>query len=164
MVERVYELLEQHRQSVYRYALKLTGNEGDAEDLSQQTFLIAQQKIQQLREASKARPWLFAIQRSIFLKRLQKKQEVLIPMGDESTWEFAVTPVNPDIERLNFMDVLSGLSDEHRVILIMYYFEQYSYKEIARELDVKIGTVMSRLSRAKLALKEKLGTEEQSAG
>src|SRR5688500_3055665 len=65
-------LVQSHHAIVYRYAFRLSGNAADAEDLSQQTFLIAQRKIHQLREPQRARAWLLAVVRSCFLKSLRK--------------------------------------------------------------------------------------------
>src|SRR4029077_2147279 len=76
LVERYYALL-------YRYAYRLTGSEADAEDLTQQTFLTAQAKWDQLREEDKAKSWLFTIARNAFLKELRAPVCVASSVLDE---------------------------------------------------------------------------------
>ena len=65
-----------------------------------------------------------------------------------------------DLEQLQ--PALDELPEEFKVVVLMYYFEECSYKQIAEELDVPIGTVMSRLSRAKSHLRAKLATDDDS--
>ena len=129
-------LIAAHHAPLYRYAYRLTGMGADAEELTQQAFLIAQQKLHQLREAERAAGWLYAILRSCYLK-----------------WRRKRFPMTSTLADLDMADVL-------RLILLMFYFEELSYKQIADELEVPIGTVMSRLSRAKQKLRERLSAED----
>jgi RNA polymerase sigma-70 factor (ECF subfamily) len=148
----------EHHVSLYRYAFRLTGSVPDAEDLTQQTFLIAQQKMDQVRDAEKVRAWLFSVLRSCFLKSLRKKSP--LPAGDmEFEIELAAVdrfPRESEVDGERLQAALNGLADEFRVVLAMFYFEEYSYKEIAERLEVPMGTVMSRLSRAKRHLRNAL--------
>src|SRR5580658_8526201 len=73
----IHRLVDEHLAAVYRYAYRLTGTVQDAEDLTQQVFLLAQQRLGQLREVERARGWLFAILRNAFLKMAQRTQPVL---------------------------------------------------------------------------------------
>jgi len=153
----VAALVRQHHQALCRYAYRLTGSTADAEDLTQQTFLTASRKIEQLRDAGKARSWLFTVLRSCFLKAKRKK--VPIPVG---SLEFDIeavpraAPRGEEIDGERIQAALNELPDEFRLVLVLYYFEERSYKEIAAELDVPLGTVMSRLSRAKSHLRRRL--------
>ena len=141
--------------AVYRYAFRLTGRSADAEDLTQQTFLIAQQKLHQLRETERAGGWLLAIARTTWLKSLAKRFPATCD-GD-----LAETPAPAreilEIDSQELQQVLDELSAELRLTLAMFYFDELSYKEIADQLEIPIGTVMSRLSRAKQRLRERLG-------
>src|SRR5579872_4290956 len=65
------DLVEQHYALLYRYAYRLTGSEADAEDLTQQTFMTAQARWDQLRDETRAKSWLFTIARNAFLKELR---------------------------------------------------------------------------------------------
>ena len=73
----IARLVAEHHQPVYRYAYRLTGSVHDAEDLTQQTFLIAQRKIGGLRKMDAARSWLFAILRNCFLRERQRRRPAL---------------------------------------------------------------------------------------
>ncbi len=153
----VTTLVAEQLEGVYRYAFRLVGNAADAEDLAQQTFLIAQQKLHQVREPSKARSWLFAVLRSCFLK-LRRKRVPLPAASVELNVEEIPDSTSPDdpIDRQQLQLAIDGLADEFKMVLLLFYFEQSSYKEIAEQLDIPIGTVMSRLSRAKSQLRQKL--------
>jgi RNA polymerase sigma-70 factor, ECF subfamily len=153
----VAQLVAEHYQAVYRYAYRLCGLTADAEDLTQQAFLVAQRKLPQLREDANARSWLFAVLRNCFLKDRQRRRPmpvVNLPLNVDSIP--AETPKEEDIDRQQLQAALDQLSDNFRLVLVMFYFEDLSYREIADELDLPIGTVMSRLARAKAFLRSKL--------
>lgn len=149
----VAALVAEHYAAVYRYAYRLSSSDGDAEDLAQQTFLAAQRKLDQLRGQEAARAWLFAILRNCFLASRRQSQRAVV--GPELPWdelpEDAVAPSAIDSELLQ--QALNALPEEFRLVVLMYYFEDCSYREIADRLDIPVGTVMSRLSRAKSALR-----------
>ena len=150
-------LIRQHSAELYRYAYRLTGSLHDAEDLCQQTFLVAHRKLDQVREAQAVRGWLFTVVRHAFLRSASKQTPV--PMADctldlDAVAEAAAEDWKIDSELLQA--ALGGLSDEYRVILVLFYFEECSYREIALKLELPIGTVMSRLSRAKSQLRSRL--------
>ena len=146
-----------HHAAVYRYAFRLAGTVADAEDLAQQTFLIAQQKLHQLRETERATGWLFAIARTTWLKSLAKR----FPATCEGDLAETPAPCREifEIDSEELQRVLAELPDELRLTLAMFYFEELPYKEIAQELEIPIGTVMSRLSRAKQRLRDRLGVD-----
>lgn len=150
------DLIRDHSAPLYRYAYRLAGQATDAEDLVQQTFLVAQQKLHQLREADRALAWLFAVLRSCFL-RTRRKRLTLI---DEEHYPLDAIASQPggessdawiDREALQF--ALSDMPDEFKLVVLMFYFEDLSYKDIAAQLEIPIGTVMSRLSRGKAHLR-----------
>ncbi len=152
----VATLVMENQAALYRYAYRLAGNTVDAEDLCQQTFLLAQSKLHQLRDPSGARSWLFSILRNCFLKSFRKWD--FVPETDLKT-SLANIPepieeASIDQERLQAS--LNELPSEYRAVLLMFYFEEMSYKEIAERLQIPLGTVMSRLSRSKRHLRTKL--------
>ena len=155
-------LVAQHHQAVFGYAYRLSGSIPDAEDLSQQVFLVAQQKLGQLRKVESAKSWLFAILRNCFLKSQQRQRPVAAASLrlDVDTIP-AETPKSEDIDRERLQQALDELPGVFRIVLVLFYFEQCSYKEIAEKLELPIGTVMSRLARAKSHLREKLCAAEQ---
>jgi RNA polymerase sigma-70 factor (ECF subfamily) len=156
-------LIAAHHAPLYRYAYRLTGMAADAEDLTQQAFLIAQQKLHQLREAERAAGWLYAILRSCYLKWRRKRFPMTSTLADLEMGEIP-QPVAElrAVDSEELQQVLGELHDDLRLILLMFYFEELSYKQIADELEIPIGTVMSRLSRAKQKLRERLIAEERN--
>jgi RNA polymerase sigma-70 factor, ECF subfamily len=163
-VEReLLELVRQHYALLYRYAYRLAGSAADAEDLTQQTFLTAQRKLDQLREPGSAKNWLFTILRNTYLKSLRDRgreavvsMECIAELGCDSEIELL-----PDQEELQA--ALAGLPEEYRTPLILFYFEEFSYKEIAEQMGTPIGTVMSRLARGKSYLRRRLATSPAGA-
>ncbi len=153
----IERLVAEHHQAVYRYAYRLAGSVPDAEDLTQQTFLIAQQKLDQLRNVESAKGWLFAILRNSFLKDRQRQRpvsEATLQLDIDSIPAEIPDEVEIDSERLQ--EAINELPENFRVVLVMFYFEECSYREIAESLGLPIGTVMSRLARAKGHLQARL--------
>lgn len=144
------ELARNHYRAVYAYAYRLAGRAADAEDLTQQVFLIAQEKLHQIREVEKADRWLFAILRSCFTRNRQTNQRWLTSAADRNVTELPDLSSQDDgIDREQLQSALQEIPDSYRLVLLMFYFEACSYREIASALGISIGTVMSRLSRAK---------------
>ena len=152
----IERLIHQYHGDVYRYGFRLSGNAADADDLAQQVFLAAHQKIGQLREMERARGWLLAITRNQFFKMYRRRRPV-----DSSSLELDVNQVPDDLEKEEFdqerlQAALDEMPEPYRTVLLMFYFEDLAYQEIADTMQVAIGTVMSRLSRAKGQLRYKL--------
>lgn len=143
-------------EDVYRYAFRLSGNGDDASDLAQQTYLQAGRRLHQLREIERCRSWLLAIVRTCFLKSIQRRRPSLATDLDLEIRQVTASDSQADIDREGINIALAELPESDRVILLMFYFEELSYKEIAHQLDIPIGTVMSRLSRAKKRMREEL--------
>ena len=156
-------LVEAHYAELYRFAFRLSGSRSDAEDIAQQAFMTAYEKLDQLRDPQFARPWLFAIVRNAFLKTWRQSErhrslsieEVGEPV-DRSTDEI------PELTGEELTALLGELPDEFRIPLVLFYFEDMSYREIAESLEVPVGTIMSRLSRGKTYLRQRL-TEQTPA-
>lgn len=149
-----------HHAALYRYAYRLCGCSAEAEDLTQQAFLIAQQKLHQLREADRAAAWLFAVLRSCFLKSIRKARPIPAQNLLLEVDQIAEAEVFDEIDREQLQSALGELPDDFRVVVLMFYFEELSYQEIAEQLEIPIGTVMSRLSRAKGHLRKRLASQE----
>jgi len=153
----IARLVADHHRVLYRYAYRLTGSIPDAEDLTQQTFLVTQQKVGQLRDATKVRSWLFSVLRSCFLKSRRKKSPLpLASLEADVQAPDELLPHTDEIDRERIQAAINELPDDFRLVLVMFYFQECSYKEIAEELDTPMGTVMSRLSRAKGHLRRRL--------
>src|SRR5688572_4118544 len=111
-------LVMEHHAVVYRYACRLSGSPTDAEDLSQQTFLIAQQKVGQLRQPELARAWLLAVVRSCFLKSLRKSRPIPAQDLDLAVEDVAdVTPEVNEVDRSELAEAVGELPDEFRLVV-----------------------------------------------
>lgn len=157
------QLVDAHYAPLYRFALSLTRNPSDACDLTQQTFFIWARKGEQLREAAKAKSWLFTTLYREFLRGRRRAEHVTaledLPPGDSD-------PAAPEVDVVTGMDAglvveaLQEVDEVYRVPLTLFYLEDLAYKEIADALEVPIGTVMSRLSRGKAQLRATLARKE----
>ena len=163
---RLVDLVERHYALVYRYAYRLSGSEADAEDLTQQAFLVAQAKLDQLRDDACAWSWLCTIVRNAYLKELRTKgcvsvialEHVAEPAAPrDATGAFAEGAfADGPIDREQLQSALNDLPEEFRTAVILFYFEEFSYKAIAEHLGIPLGTVMSRLARGKAFLRQRL--------
>jgi RNA polymerase sigma-70 factor (ECF subfamily) len=150
-------LVDEHYQSLYRYAYRLSGAAADAEDLTQEAFCKAQAQLATLRDPDRARPWLFSILRNAYLHRARSdrahKQVSLEAVGDLAG---EAPPDVPEVDPERLQQALNELPEGFRTPVILFYFEDMSYRDIAEQMDLPIGTVMSRLARAKTHLRDRL--------
>jgi RNA polymerase sigma-70 factor (ECF subfamily) len=165
----VTPLVEEHYESLYRYAYRLSGSAADADDLTQESFLKAQAQLATLRDPDRAKPWLFAILRNAYLHRARSDRahrqvplEAVGDLADDSPSEV------PEIGPEELQHALDELPEAFRTPVILFYFEDMSYRDIAEQMELPIGTVMSRLARAKTHLRARLmpaaGVGEVSRG
>lgn len=152
----VEQLVRDHHAELYRYAYRLTGAVADAEDLTQQTFLIAQTSIPHLRDGAAARKWLFTVLRNTWLKSRRKRQPTPAASLEIDVDSVPQELPTEEIDQEGLQTALDQLPEEFKLVLLLFYFEECSYQEIAQRLDIPPGTVMSRLSRAKSHLRRKL--------
>jgi RNA polymerase sigma-70 factor (ECF subfamily) len=161
--ESVKELVEMFYESLYRYAFRLSGSAADAEDLAQEAFCKAQAQFKQLRDRNRAKPWLFSIVRNLYLHKLRiAKQFVTLSLDAVAELPENVPDTLPEIDSEQLQQALGELPEVFRTPIILYYFEDFSYRDIAEQMDLPIGTVMSRLARAKGFLRQKLFPELSS--
>ncbi len=155
-------LIDEHYQLIYRYAYRLCGQQADAEDLTQQTFLAAQSHWEQLREPAAAKRWLCSIVRNAFLQG-RRRGIASLPLTDlieDHTPDAPASEIDPE----DLQQALAGLPEEFQTPLILFYFRDFGYKEIAATMNVPVGTIMSRLSRGKTLLRKQLShTNNDSA-
>jgi RNA polymerase sigma-70 factor (ECF subfamily) len=152
------KLVEEHYASLYRYAFRLAGSATEAEDLTQEAYCKAQDRFDQLRDVARARPWLFAILRNLFLHRIQDAQHnACVSLdGVGEVCDPAVAEPFPEIDQEQLQRALQELPEKFRTPVILFYFEEFSYRDIAEQMELPIGTVMSRLARAKAHLRSRL--------
>jgi len=152
----IEKLVADFHADVYRYAFWLCRSGIDAEDLTQQAFLQACQKISQLRDPAQAKSWLFAILKNCFLRDRARRQPMPVAGSDFDLEAVPGNVMDTDFDEGQLRVAVDELPDEFRIIVLMFYFEQFSYRDIAEQLQLPIGTVMSRLSRAKGRLRQAL--------
>ena len=152
---------------VYRFALSLAESESEAADLTQETFLILCRQHAQVREPDKIKSWLFTTLRRTFFRGLRRRNAHPEVELDPIRQQSSVEPMGPrSVDASAILSALSGLEEDARTVLQLFYIADLSYKEISTTLAIPIGTVMSRLSRAKERLKSALteiGSPERSA-
>jgi len=145
-------------EALYAFGYSLAGNEDDAGELTQETYCRLLTKGGQLRDASKVKSWLFTTLYRVFLG--WKNRQVRLPHFEISAVDHELPVVEPAhvdvLENAAVRDSLMQLEEHYRLPVILFYLNDHSYEEIAEILDVPIGTVMSRLSRAKGMLRERL--------
>lgn len=155
--QNVTRLVEEHYASLYRYAYRLTGSQAEAEDLTQEAFCSAQAKTEQLRDWSRARSWLFSILRNAYLHKVRSESVRPLILVDDLSDAVEPVPVEPfDVEPHKLQEALEEMPEEFRTPVILFYFEEFSYRDIAEQMEVPLGTVMSRLARAKAHLRARL--------
>ncbi len=150
-------LLDAYYGKVYGLCFRMTGNVSEAEELAHDAFVEAYLKLDQLREPEKFGGWLKTLVLNGCRQWYRSKKRAPEKLMEE--YEITVEEETDDSSLLVKMgEGLSRLSAEQRLILVLRYYENLTYEEIARFCDIPAGTVMSRLNRAKGALKTVLTT------
>ena len=158
-------IVDTYYQQLYRFGISLTRDVDRAADLVQQVFVIWAQKGHQLKDDNKVKSWLFT---SLYREhlRLAKRQNRFPSQDYEEAAEnipAESTSADRTMDAQLALDLLGQLDETYRAPLTLFYLQQHSYKEIAEILDIPIGTVMSRISRAKEQLRNKMLREPSSA-
>ena len=154
---RPQELIDAHYEALYRYAYRLSGKAADAEDLTQETFSKAFSRIGQLRDHERAKGWLFRILRNAYLHRVRDdRRHRIVPLDGVGDLPDRQPEEGLEIDSAQLQKVLNELDETFRTPIILYYFEEFSYRDIADQMSLPIGTVMSRLARAKSYLRQRL--------
>jgi len=165
--------LREHLDGLYSYAMVLSRNPTEAEDLVQETCLRALRAMERLRPESNVKSWLFTILRNIWLNELRHRRtapENIELDVDEASANLAVAPSKDpyaaylsDLEREQVRRAIGQLPTEFREVILLREYEELSYEEIAAMLQCPAGTVMSRLARARLKLRELLSLTPKAA-
>lgn len=163
-----------HLEAVYRFALRLTGAPDGAEDLVQETYLRAFRAWHQYTPGTNAKSWLFTICRNLFLRQRERGQrhervvEREAPRTDTGAGDvvnplwIAVGPADPEgtffdsIVDEKILEAIDELPEEFRTAVVLSDLEGLGYAEIAEMMEVPVGTVKSRLFRARRRLQEVL--------
>lgn len=155
------ELVTDHTEQVYRLAYRLTGNKHDAEDLTQDVFVRVFKSIHAFKPGT-LEGWLHRITTNLFLDGARRKQRIrmdALSIAPDHVWGSATGPEDLHVDAALDGDVgaaLDSLNAEQRVAVVLCDIEGLAYDEIAEVLDIKLGTVRSRIARGRAQLREAL--------
>ena len=144
-----------HSRSLLRVARRLTLNSAAAEDIVQETFLRAWRSFDQFEAGSNARAWLFRILFNVFYAQGRKARSSarVVPFPAPDSQPRGGTDFSA-LDAAMLSAALDDLSEEHRTVILLAVVEGFTCRELAEILSLPIGTVMSRLSRARQSLRE----------
>ena len=143
-----------HIPRLRRYARALTGDAARADDLVQDTLERALMKLHLWRPESNLRAWLFTIMHNVYVNQIRSQPAGIAAGIDDESISLTVRPTQSDgLEIRDLQAALLRLSDEQRELLLLIGLEQMTYAEAADALGIPMGTVMSRLSRAREQLR-----------
>ncbi|MDE6673386.1 MAG: sigma-70 family RNA polymerase sigma factor [Acetatifactor sp.] len=145
------ERVSQYRYQFYITAYAILGNETDAEDAVCNAILNGYEHLTQLKNPKKFKAWMLTITRNEALKLCRKRMDLL---GDENV-ERLLPPTYDSHNEL--WDIVQTLKEEYRIVIVLFYYNELSLKDISDVLDISIGTVKSRLDRGRKLLKDALG-------
>jgi RNA polymerase sigma-70 factor, ECF subfamily len=160
------ELVRRHQDRLYPTMLRLTGSSDDALDLLQDAFLRAFEKLDKFQGESSFYTWVYRIAVNLALSGRRRRRVTLrfqrpggedsIDPADDSTLSDPTLPLQLAERDELIQKALDALADDHRAVVVMKEFDGLRYEEIAAILGVPVGTVRSRLHRARLDLRERL--------
>ena len=166
-----------HVDSMYNFAYRLTFDEDDAKDLVQDTYLKAFRFINSFERGTNAKAWLFRILKNSFINEYRKKSkqpnkvdynEVEQYYNSDDVDENITTDLRVETVQHMIGDEISGALNnipvDFRTVIILSDLEGFTYEEMSKILDIPIGTVRSRLHRARNMLKEKLASYAKEMG
>ena len=162
------ELVRQHADRVYRLAYRLAGNQQDAEDLTQETFIRVFRSVQNYQPGT-FEGWLHRITTNLFLDMVRRRARIRMEALPEDYDRVPADERNPEQiyhdARLapDLQAALDSLPPEFRAAVVLCDVEGLSYEEIGATLGVKLGTVRSRIHRGRQALRDYLAAHSESA-
>ena len=177
-LERIFDVeFMPHADALYNFSYHLAGNEEDANDLFQETLMKAWRFIDRYEEGTNAKAWLFTIAKNAFINEYRRKVKTpnRVELQDYVTHQDREdTPLTGNLDmREDMFQYLIGdevtrainqLAVDFRTVILLSDIEDFTYEEIAKILDVPIGTVRSRLHRARNELKKKLKEYAENLG
>jgi RNA polymerase sigma-70 factor (ECF subfamily) len=169
-------LLREHVPALYRAAYRWTGAVDRAEDLVQELLVRLYPKLDELRALDRVRPWALRVMYRIFVDQMRRERSSPVQFGgdppddgDEEEGQDLIDPsagpaelLEQELTQQRVLAAWDRLGEEHRVVLSMHDIEDYSLPELAQIMDVPVGTLKSRLHRARAKLKGLLATERSS--
>lgn len=173
------ELAIPYIDQLYSAALKMAMNSQDAQDLVQETYMKAYRSFHQYKKDTNIKAWLYTILTNTFINTYRKKQKTpqSIDNAEINEWQInnsqsennfglrsAETEVLDALSDERIKQAMASLSKEYQLVVYFADIEGYSYKEISEILDIPVGTVMSRLHRARIKLRKILSDYAHEMG
>lgn len=158
-VEAFAPLVAAHQRVVYRIALRITGNPQEAEDVAQEAFVRAFERLDRFDPARPFAPWLYRIVHNLALNRVRRDRTPAV-LGDwledeRGTGPEAAAIAAETLERLR--QAIAGLPENYRRVIVLRHFEGLSYQQMCAALGVPLSDVKSWLFRARRALQKSMG-------
>jgi RNA polymerase sigma-70 factor, ECF subfamily len=160
------DMLSEHIDGLFSYALALSRNRVDAEDLVLETYVRAIPAVRGVRRESHVKSWMFTILRNIWLNQLRQRRvqfpgtdiDQILPAFHAASTKDAEAPLLVSVDQEQVRQAILRLPVESREIILLREFEDLSYQEIAGVLKCPIGTVLSRLGKARSKLRALLSS------
>lgn len=154
--------------ALYNLALQMTKNKQDAEDLVQEATLRAYRYLHKFERGTNFKAWIMTILRNLYINKYRKTLKEPVKIGFEEVENFICLPEISGAQEEIFSETIKPsidkLPEELRTTIMLFYAEGFSYKEIAKIMDVPVGTVMSRLYTARQILKRYLARTAKEEG
>ncbi len=157
-------LVDRYEQKLLRYGRKFLARHEDIEDIVQDVFVSVYQNIQGFKSSLRFSPWIYRIAHNAFVNALRERGRIVDSLDFDTLVSHTIYE-DPEEHERDRKDVrvlldkgLDKLPAKYREILVLYYFEDMAYKDIADILQVPVGTVSIRIKRAKEALRAVLDT------
>ncbi len=159
LLEQFEDIVQKHQRDILNFHYRLVGNRFEAEDLAQETFLKAYNKLESLKEQKKVKSWLYSIARNVTIDFFRRNKNHSIPLDSVILENYArATAVDyrQDVMQSEVSQELKKclqlLSEEDQMIVKLLYYEGFSYQEICDLLHINQNTLKSRLHRARKVL------------
>lgn len=144
-------IYKKYKDAVYNYVFWRVYNEEDAIDITQEVFVKVFKGLESFKGKSSIKTWVFAIAHNTLINYLKRKN---FKEEDIENYFLSVEPLKDIQTKTLVLKAIEKLSNDHREVIKLYYFDGFSYKEISELCGISIGTVKSRLNRGKEILRE----------
>lgn len=163
-------LVDEYRNKIFGYLLRMVGNREDALDLAQETFLRVYSNLDSFNVGQPFKPWLYRIATNLAIDHLRRDRDLIsldAPLHNEENWHLQLADDKPgpveqqeQVELARYLArLIADLPENYRSVILLRHGHDLSYQEIAETLGVPVSTVKTRLFRAREALRQKLVAE-----